>query len=269
MACTSRFGKVADVWKPSAGAPSSSRSGPTAAAGGQKWNVLAANQAAIGGASSPGVGLLNPDGSFTATLTVTDTWTGIPATGTYGIYTYGGGGATSTGYETFTPITFAAPPAPNTQTITATVPQPAPGGDFTWTIDATDHTVDLGTLSNQGAYLQAVGEIKPVKVTDTRTGQANSWSVAGQLSDFSNGLDGKYLGWTPKVVTAGAGAVAGAAVASGYDGGDGLTTSSSLGSAPTGHATGTGTLGADLDLKVPAETAAGTYTATLTLTALS
>ncbi len=159
-------------------------------------------------------------------------------------------------------------PGDNQQTIIATIPEPGPGGEFSWTIDATDRTVTLSEAQNQGSYLQSTGDLKPVKVTDTRTG-GPAWSVSGQLSDFSGGLSGKYLGWTPTVVAEGAGATAGAAVASGIDSGNGLTDSSVLGSAVAGHAGGTGTLGAALDLRVPVDTPAGTYTATLTLTALS
>ncbi|MEU6497456.1 metallophosphoesterase, partial [Streptomyces sp. NPDC046984] len=87
--------------------------------------------------------------------------------------------------------------------------------------------------------------------------------------DFTGALPGRYLGWTPSVLTDGAGAQAGTSVAPGIDGGDGLTTSATLGSATTGHAKGTGTLGANLDLRLPTTTDPGTYTTTLTLTALS
>ncbi|MEU4152810.1 hypothetical protein [Streptomyces sp. NPDC026659] len=71
------------------------------------------------------------------------------------------------------------------------------------------------------------------------------------------------------MVAAGAGAHAGAAVASGIDSGAGLTGSAVLGSADAGHAKGTATLGAALDLRLPTTTESGTYTTTLTLTALS
>ena len=91
----------------------------------------------------------------------------------------------------------------------------------------------------------------------------------GNFTDGSKTFDGKYLGWTPKVVTAGAGAVAGAPVGSGYDGGDGLSTSRVLSSAAMGHDRGAGVVGADLDLKIPNSIDKGSYRATLTLTALA
>ncbi|MEU4096902.1 hypothetical protein AB0F62_31660, partial [Streptomyces sp. NPDC026673] len=140
------------------------------------------------------------------------------------------------------------PASEDEQTITATVPEQA--GEFTWTIDAGDRAVTLSDAVNKGAYLQSTGDLKPVKVTDTRAG-APAWSVSGQVGDFTGGLSGRYLGWTPSVLTDGAGAQAGTAVAPGIDGGDGLTTSATLGSATTGHTKGTGTLGAALDLRLP------------------
>jgi hypothetical protein len=153
-----------------------------------------------------------------------------------------------------------------TQSITATVPEQA--GAFSWTIDASDHTVTLTNAADKGSYLQSTGSLKPVKITDTRAG-APAWSVSGQVGNFTGGLSGKYLGWTPSVVSAGAGATAGTPVASGIDTGNGLADSAVLGQATAGHAKGTGSVGADLDLRVPVTTAPGTYSTTLTLTVLS
>jgi hypothetical protein len=158
------------------------------------------------------------------------------------------------------------PTDPDEQTITATVPEQA--GEFGWTIDGTDHAVTLSDAVNKGAYLQSTGDLKAVSVTDTRAGSP-VWSISGQLGDFTGGLSGKYLGWTPTVLTAGAGATAGAAVASGIDAGNGLKDSAALASAAVGHAKGTASVGAGLDLRIPVTTDPGTYTATLTLTALS
>jgi hypothetical protein len=159
-------------------------------------------------------------------------------------------------------------PGSGQQVITATVPQEVDPGEFLWTIDAADHDVTLTDAADQGTYLQSTGAIKPIKVTDSRVG-GPTWSIAGQLGDFSGGLSGKYLGWTPKVTAAGAGATPGGQVLSGQVSGNGLKDASVLASATAGHAGGTATLGADLDLRLPKDTAAGTYTATLTITALS
>ena len=65
------------------------------------------------------------------------------------------------------------------------------------------------------------------------------------------------------------GAVAGPQIDSGFDGGDGLSVSRELGSAPSDHPLGSALLEADLELKLPVAIGAGTYNATLTLTALS
>ena len=157
------------------------------------------------------------------------------------------------------------------QDIQVTVPTAAPG-EFGWTIDGQNGLVDLGTAVEQnGEYFEASGQINPITVSDTRRSLA-PWSISASVGDFQDGTNtfsGKYLGWTPKVVEAGAGATAGAAIQSGYDVGDGLSVSRGLGTADQGHARGTTKLGADLDLKIPATIDQGSYRATLTITALS
>ncbi|GAA2074831.1 hypothetical protein GCM10009821_12180 [Aeromicrobium halocynthiae] len=113
-------GKFASSWRPSQGAPSSSRK-----VGSQKWAVLAEDMGRIGG---PGAGAieLRPDGSFTAELVVDkaalDEGAGASLT-EYGIYTYAGSGAVAPAYETATPITFTEPePEPEPD------PDPEPTG---------------------------------------------------------------------------------------------------------------------------------------------
>jgi hypothetical protein len=157
------------------------------------------------------------------------------------------------------------------QDIQVDVPTTAPG-EFGWTINGHNGLVDLGTAEEKNLqYFEATGQINPITVTDTRASKA-AWSVSASVSDFVDGqktFDGTYLGWTPKVVTPGAGAIAGESVASGYDGGEGLSTSRSLSSAAMGHDRGAGVVGADLDLKIPNTIDKGSYRATLTLTALA
>ncbi len=99
------FGAFAENWKPSAGAPSSSR--PTFAEGGLIWAVPAASRPIVGMDTSV---TLNPDGTFTAVIKVKKDYTGALANGRYGIYTYPGSGTTQPLYETFTPITFSESP---------------------------------------------------------------------------------------------------------------------------------------------------------------
>jgi hypothetical protein len=151
-----------------------------------------------------------------------------------------------------------------------TVPE-AEAGEFAWSIDSTNALVDLGTAVDAGDHYAAVGKINPIRVTDTRAA-GPAWSISAQVGDFTAGdkkFSGRYLGWTPSLVEVGGDAAAGARVASGFDGGDGLSKSSTLGSAADGHARGSAKLGAGLDLKIPVEASNGTYRATLTLTALS
>ena len=212
------------------------------------------------------------------------TWSNIPASMTAaGAPAFAGFYAAGTALDpvTFSLDTTAAPVDPEpeepdtaTQELEVTVPQgtvdPGPGpGSFSWEVDGNSSAVDLGQAALQDGRLVATGQLNPVVVTDTRTTNS-SWSVTAQVSDFSSSagtLPGKYLGWTPSA--SGGGAQAGPVVASGITSGSGLSQTAVLGSAANGHAAGTATLGAALDLQLPATTAAGTYSATLTLTALS
>ena len=146
-------------------------------------------------------------------------------------------------------------------------------GEFGWTIDGKNGLVDLGTATDtSSSYLEASGSINPIVVTDTRR-TAAAWSVAASLTSFTDGsktFGAEYLGWNPTVVTPGAGATAGATVASGYStGGAGLSVSRTLASAEQGHERGEAKIGASLDLKIPATVDPGSYRATLTITALS
>jgi Htaa len=227
---------------------------------------------------------LDLTGITPATTATGYSWSAIP-----GVLTEEGapafGGFYSAG-EVMDPVSFTVdteagdpdpdpdPPAADEQDLSVVVPEvdeePEPGA-FAWSITGDGSAVSLGTAQLVNGRLVAAGEIKPVVVSDTRT-TANQWSITAQVSDFTSGgttVAGSHLGWTPKVVSAGGDAVAGPAVASGITAGDGLASPAVLGSAANGHAAGSTTLGADLDLRLPSTTAAGTYGATLTLTALS
>ncbi|PJJ65437.1 hypothetical protein [Compostimonas suwonensis] len=164
----------------------------------------------------------------------------------------------------------AAPAADGDQSVAVIVPAPRPG-ELSWSLEGTGSLVDLGIAQEQGDHFSATGSLVPVRVTDTRI-DAPSWSVSAQLSDFVAGdqtVSGKYLGWTPVLLENDGGAVAGAAIASGFTQGDGLSVARTLGSADAGHVRGSAVLGAELDLKLPLSVGQGTYNATLTLTGLS
>ncbi|MCU1422271.1 MAG: metallophosphoesterase [Microbacteriaceae bacterium] len=158
------------------------------------------------------------------------------------------------------------------QDIQVNVPNAAPG-EFGWTIDGYNGLVDLGTATeHSGDYFEATGHINPIIVSDSRRSYA-PWSISATVGDFRDAdktFSGSYLGWTPRVMDAGAGAQASAAVPSSYDDqGQGLSVSRGLGFADQGHPRGTARLGADLDLKIPGSVEKGGYRATLTITALS
>lgn len=160
-------------------------------------------------------------------------------------------------------------PLEGEQNITTTVEQGE--GQLTMTI-GDDAQVTLPAPQLDGDRLSSEGDLDPVTVSDTRAG-APGWDTTAQVSEFSasetSSFEGKYLGWTPEVVSSTAtGVVPGAAVAPGFSEGTGLSEARQLAGAPAGSGTGSSELGAGLSLEIPADTAAGTYTATLTLTTI-
>jgi hypothetical protein len=269
------FGRYADVWRPSAGAPSSARVNPSGANGtavGVKWAVPAASFAASSPVQDPSAAsytVLGADGSFTTQIQVNSAWL-AQASGTYGIYTYAAGGATVAAYETATPLTFVdSNGVPVDVTIPEVTPEPEPG-QFAWSIAATG-SASLGTATATANGFVAAGALPTVTVTDTRDGSP-AWSLSGQASGFTGSagaFGAQALGWAPSVTTNTVDAVAGAAVQPGGAAGDGLSASATLASSAAGHAKGSVQVGAALSLLAPAGTPSGSYTSTLTLTALS
>ena len=174
--------------------------------------------------------------------------------------------STSTGTVVLT--VQAAPPNSGTIPLVMNVPQ---SGAFTLTVDTTD-TVTLTVGGNT-----ASAATTPIVVTDTRNTYPG-WSVSGQDGNWTGSgtaqgasMPGDQLGWTPTsstmpltkgvtlfptVVPAGPGLGSTPAV---------------LASAPAGlgNGFGTTTLGANLELLIPALQAAGDYTSGLSITAVS
>jgi hypothetical protein len=119
------------------------------------------------------------------------------------------------------------------------------------------------------------GNLNAVTVSDLR-GTNAGWDLVGQVTDFTAAggarIPAANLGWTPTASVAAGSlrAAAGAknAVAPGgpVAPGAGLGTSRTLCSAETGSSLGSSTCGAALDLGVPESSAAGEYSAVLTLT---
>lgn len=258
------FGKFLDVWKPSEGAPSSARKIIT-----QKWALPEASHATVGGAGAGAIAL-QPDGTFSAELTVSTSEANDLLEGNYGIYTYSGSGATYAAFETFTPLTFAAPTGAEDIIVDVPTWVDEETGAFGWAF-ASASPADLGVATQQGSNFVANGSLTEIIVTDDRAGgtDAYTWSISGSVGDFASSAGsfaGSYLGWTPKVVEGGAGVAAGAAVTSSQLGGVGLGAASELASSTAAQ---NARVGADLQLVIPGSTPAGDYTAKLTITALS
>ena len=128
------------------------------------------------------------------------------------------------------------------------------------------------TLNDVADRYVAEGEIGGITVTDTRGGNLG-WSASGRVRDLVSGegavLNGKHLGWTPKVVSRSQGqsVVAGPGVASGFVTGNGIKGWSELGSA-AGDSIGTAVLGADIRLEAPTTTPIGTYSGVVLITVI-
>lgn len=155
-------------------------------------------------------------------------------------------------------------------TVRATVPEAA-GGVLALTVADHGAAVDLGPAQNAGDRLRFTGELPDVTVSDSRSvaqAGAGGWAVNGQAYTFSSGtrvLGAEHLGWEPRVATPRAGVLAGDARATALGGGDGLATPARLATAGPEGRQGSATLGAQLRLEVPVDTAPGTYEGAVTL----
>lgn len=184
---------------------------------------------------------------------------------------YTGSTGTAPGY-----VVNAVEAATTSQTLQTTVA----AGALTITVP-TNPVVVLAepVLNTAGSLFQSSGAINRVQVTDTRAGNPG-WRATGIVTDFdgpgANEIHAANLGWTPalfsksdaQTVTLG-GAVAPAdGVSASSSSTDGLASSRTLAQTAAGAGNGTALLDAALALNVPTSTLAGTYTATLTLTAV-
>ena len=180
-----------------------------------------------------------------------------------------------------TPDPTTPTPDPTTPTPDPTTPTPDPGSktgsvDVSVSLPATGglaltvggNKADLGAaeLSSDLSTYRANGTLPEVKVTDLRAANPG-WSLTGQVTDLTSGvhtIDGKQLGWRPKVTATADGQTvkAGSRVRPGT----GLAAPKVLASAAAGQGTGTATLGADLNLSVPSWARGGTYTGVITIT---
>ncbi|GAA0439852.1 hypothetical protein Aca07nite_48400 [Actinoplanes capillaceus] len=152
------------------------------------------------------------------------------------------------------------------QTVTAAVS----GGALTLTSAGSAVALSAATPGQT-----ATGNLNAVTVSDLR-GTSAGWDLVGQVTEFTAAggavIPAANLGWTPSAQVATSGLVAangaknavtaGAPVAPGA----GLGSSRTLCSAETGSSLGSATCGAALNLGIPESSAAGEYSAVLTLT---
>ncbi|GAA2038895.1 Ig-like domain-containing protein [Catenulispora yoronensis] len=172
-------------------------------------------------------------------------------------------------------VTAPVSQATGTETISTTVT----AGSLTISVPDSQVTLPSPVLNNNGDLFTTSGALKPVTITDNRAGNPG-WTLSGQVSDFSDGathgINGENLGWSPNVVdhstaqTLTLGAVVNPAngVPLTDVNANGLKGSQVLATAASGAGLGTAHLAAGLALNVPTTTVAGTYVATLTLTAI-
>jgi len=146
------FGKFADTWKASAGAPSSARVADRTTT---KWFLNAEDVATVGGASAGAVAI-GADGSFSIDIPVKPGFSGEPATGNYGIYTYAGSGAVYAPFETYTPITFATSQTKTTLALTATPSAVTAGNATALTAKVTPASAGTVTFASGGTTVGVV-----------------------------------------------------------------------------------------------------------------
>lgn len=221
------FGKFASTWRPSQGAPSSARK-----VGNQKWAVLAADMATIGGPAAGAVEL-SPEGSFTTKLTIDkaamDAAATDPSLVNYGVYTYPGGGGNAPTYETYTPLTFAAAPGTATATVT-TAPTRTTAGSLDITVADAEGgagTGDVAVTVEDGNGTEVVDENVPLTA-----GKATVVLPQGTPGDYT--VQVSYAG-NANITQASADATYTIAKAAG-------TVTTSVTKRPTPAATGTATL---------------------------
>ncbi|WP_162824366.1 S8 family serine peptidase [Peterkaempfera bronchialis] len=229
---------------------------------------------AISGTGAPGATIKVTDETgrtvCTTTVTTDGSWTCTPNTDLApGSHTLTANQTDGNGTTTSPTIGVTIAYSSTTENITTTVTQQ---GGLTISVDnAAAVTLPTPVLTGDATALTTSGDINPVTVTDTRT-HSPGWNVVGQVADFTNTngdtIAATNLGWTPKVLDTATGQTVtpGTTINPGTNGG--LAKSQQLATAGVGTANGTAHIGATLNLLAPTTTKTGTYTATMTLTAI-
>ncbi|WP_369371252.1 Ig-like domain-containing protein [Promicromonospora sp. Populi] len=161
-------------------------------------------------------------------------------------------------------VTTVGEPIPPQQTeVTVTIPASAQGLRFT----VTPGGVELEDAELEGEEFVATGTLREVKVTDNRSDR-KQWTLNGRTSDFDGpgdaAINGSALGWEPELLGTDNAGTVGADVAPGANGG--LSSDKPLAQAPAGVTLSDTRVQAGVTLRAPANTPAGDYAATLTLT---
>ena len=149
-----------------------------------------------------------------------------------------------------------------------------PNGSLSLTTAATG-AINLGTavLDATSRFWESTGAISAITVRDTRS-TATQWSisiVSGNFTSGANSFSGSNLGVTPthSSHTSDTTPTLGSVVAPrGGSANAGLSTSRTFATSAAGANLGEAVLGGDLKLSVPTSQAPGTYSGTLTITAL-
>jgi hypothetical protein len=200
------------------------------------------------------------DSSGTATMTTT-----FPAAGPVSLTaTFTPTNTTGFTSSTSTPVTETVTSQgggpSETEPLTVTVPQSGPGS-FTLTVPS-------GTVTLTVSGATAAGTLNPITVADTRSSSLG-WSVTGQAGDFAgtaagSTISGNQLGWAPTGTSLPSVVTLGGPVTPGSPG---LGTTAAL--LASASAASTCTLGANLTLDIPSTATPGSYSSTLTLTAVT
>jgi hypothetical protein len=160
-------------------------------------------------------------------------------------------------------------------TATSTINVTIPNNVGALTLTGVSSSVNLGTavLDNTARFWESTASISAITIRDTRS-TATQWSisiVSGNFTSGANSFTGANLGVTPSATsnTSDTAPVLGSTVAPrGGSGNAGLSTSRTFASSATSANLGEAVLGGSLKLSVPTSQAPGTYTGTLTITAL-
>lgn len=159
-------------------------------------------------------------------------------------------------------------PAPATTTGNITVQVAAGVGGGALVLTASSLTANLGPVVRTGGVLTASGTVTAV-VDDSRQSSAAAFLLTGQVGDFTDGarvLSSRYLGWTPSVTgVGGAGpiVVGGPVVTDGLLGAKTWATGTPSAADPQPTTTNASAI---LQLRAPLNTAAGNYSALMTVT---